>query len=87
MLCRAGCGACCIEPSISSAIPLHPLGKPAAVRCLHLDAANYCLLFLEASRPAVCNNFQATIDSCGNTQMEAMSILAEWERLTAPDIH
>jgi len=34
MQCRIGCAACRIAPSISSAMPLHPLGKPANVRCL-----------------------------------------------------
>ncbi|MCF8007898.1 MAG: hypothetical protein K9K84_10865 [Methylovulum sp.] len=37
MSCRIGCGACCIAPSISSTLPLHPHGKAAGVRCLHLD--------------------------------------------------
>src|SRR5690606_40832938 len=45
MECRPGCGACCIAPSISSAIPGMPNGKPAGVRCLHLTDANYCGLF------------------------------------------
>ena len=38
--CRAGCGACCIAPSISSPIPGMPNGKPAGVRCVQLDANN-----------------------------------------------
>ncbi|MCR3872443.1 YkgJ family cysteine cluster protein, partial [Pseudomonas aeruginosa] len=28
MQCRAGCGACCIAPSISSPLPGMPAGKP-----------------------------------------------------------
>lgn len=82
MQCRAGCGACCIAPSISSAMPLHPLGKPAALRCLHLDNENKCSIFLQPNRPLVCRNFQATEDACGSTKEEAMAILSEWERLT-----
>ena len=31
MECRAGCGACCIAPSISSAIPGIAAGKPAVI--------------------------------------------------------
>ncbi|POZ51776.1 YkgJ family cysteine cluster protein [Methylovulum psychrotolerans] len=82
MQCRIGCGACCIAPSISSALPLHPNGKPAGVRCLHLDAGNKCTIFLHPSRPAVCSGFQPTEDACGSTDAEALAILAEWERLT-----
>jgi len=83
MQCRIGCGACCIAPSISSAMPLHPLGKPAAVRCLHLDDENKCTIFLSQERPRVCEGFKATLDVCGNSRAEAMAILSEWEVLTA----
>ncbi|WP_374089582.1 YkgJ family cysteine cluster protein [Methylomicrobium lacus] len=82
MQCRIGCGACCIAPSISSAIPLHPFGKPAGMRCLHLDVQNKCSIFLHPSRPLVCRGFQATEDSCGSSAEEAMAILSEWENLT-----
>lgn len=82
MQCRIGCGACCIAPSISSALPLHPAGKPAGVRCLHLDSDNKCSIFLQPSRPAVCSGFQATEDACGGSNEEAMVILTAWERLT-----
>jgi len=47
--CRAGCGACCIAPSISSAIPGMPDGKPAGVRCAQLDEQNLCRLFVQLS--------------------------------------
>jgi Fe-S-cluster containining protein len=82
MLCRAGCGACCIAPSISSSMPLHPFGKPAGVRCLHLDEENKCAIFLHPSRPRVCAGFQPTEDVCGSSREEAMAILSEWESLT-----
>ncbi len=84
MQCRIGCGACCIAPSISSTMPLHPFGKPASVRCLHLDAENKCSIFLLPTRPLVCLGFQATIDACGSSQEEALAILSEWEMLTTP---
>ena len=45
MECRAGCGACCTAPSISSPIPGMPHGKPAGVRCVQLSDDNLCLLF------------------------------------------
>ena len=83
MQCRIGCGACCIAPSISSALPFHPFGKPAAVRCLHLDNENKCSIFLQPGRPLVCSGFQATEDACGSTMEEAMAILSEWEMLTS----
>lgn len=84
MQCRIGCGACCIAPSISSPLPLHPKGKPAAQRCLHLDADNLCSLFGHANRPTVCQNFQATLDVCGSHRDQALTLLTEWELLTAP---
>ncbi|MDD5276503.1 MAG: hypothetical protein PHR16_10530 [Methylovulum sp.] len=64
-------------------MPLHPSGKPAAVRCLHLDNENKCSIFLEPNRPLVCRGFQATEDACGSTKEEAMAILSEWEVLTS----
>lgn len=82
MQCRIGCGACCIAPSISSAMPLHPFGKPAMVRCLHLDNENKCAIFLQPDRPLVCRSFQATEDACGGSREEALAILSEWEILT-----
>jgi Fe-S-cluster containining protein len=82
MQCRIGCGACCIAPPISSAMPLHPFDKPAAVRCLHLDDENKCSIFLQPSRPLVCDGFQPTEDACGSTREEALAILSEWEILT-----
>ena len=57
-------------------------GKPAAVRCLHLDNENKCSIFLQPSQPLVCSRFQATEDACGSTKEEAMAILSEWEMLT-----
>jgi len=77
MECRAGCGACCIAISISSAIPGMPDGKPAGVRCIHLDAMNKCALFNDPSRPVVCGQFKAGLDTCGESFEQAMEIL-EW---------
>ncbi|RKZ96645.1 MAG: YkgJ family cysteine cluster protein, partial [Gammaproteobacteria bacterium] len=47
MQCRNGCGACCIAPSISTAIPGMPNGKPAGVRCIQLDKNNSCQIFAQ----------------------------------------
>ena len=82
MQCRAGCGACCIAPSISSPIPQMPAGKPAGMRCVHLDADHLCGLFGSGDRPEVCTRFQATEELCGNSRDEALTRLAWLEQVT-----
>ncbi|HVL74657.1 MAG TPA: YkgJ family cysteine cluster protein [Noviherbaspirillum sp.] len=81
--CRAGCGACCIAPSISSPIPGMPDGKPAGVRCVQLDDANRCLIFGKPGRPAVCESLQPSPDMCGANREEAIFWLQRLEHLTA----
>jgi len=81
--CRSGCGACCIAPSISSAIPGMPSGKPAGVRCIQLDAENRCLIFNDPRRPAVCASLQPSAEMCGATANEAMIYLTRLEIATA----
>lgn len=82
MQCRTGCGACCIAPSISSAIPGMPTGKPAGQRCVQLDTNNYCLLFGNDLRPKVCRSLQPSPDLCGSTNAEAFRLIEKMERLT-----
>ena len=84
MDCRIGCGACCIAPSISSALPGMANGKPAGVRCLHLTRDNRCKLFGKPERPDVCNKLQPSEDMCGHSAQEAFIRLASLERATAP---
>ena len=84
MECRLGCGACCIAPSISSAIPGMPDGKPAGVRCVQLSADNRCLLFGRPERPAVCRDLRPAESMCGRTAGQAYAYLARLERLTEP---
>ena len=81
--CRSGCGACCIAPSITSAIPGMPAGKPAGIRCIQLTTDNYCLLFGLDSRPDVCSGFKAMADDCGNSDDEALNLLAALELATS----
>jgi len=81
MECRKGCGACCIIPSISSAIPGMPGGKPAGVRCIHLTDTMECAIYNSPGRPKVCDGFKADPLVCGNTRQEALSILARLEDL------
>lgn len=82
MQCRIGCGACCIAPSISSAIPGMPNGKPAGVRCVQLNTDNRCQLFGNPARPEVCCRFTATTELCGTNCDEALQNLTRLEVLT-----
>lgn len=82
--CRPGCGACCIAPSISSAIPGMPNGKPAGLRCIQLTRENLCRLFGAPERPTVCRSLRPGSGMCGGSAEEAMEILTELERQTHP---
>lgn len=82
--CRAGCGACCIAPSISSPIPGMPDGKPAGVPCVNLDEQFRCKIFASPDRPKVCGSLQPSEEMCGKCREEALVYLEELERLTAP---
>ncbi|MBJ2148484.1 YkgJ family cysteine cluster protein [Vibrio sp. IB15] len=82
MECRLGCGACCIAPSITSAIPGMPNGKPAGVRCIQLNEQNLCKLFGQDSRPKVCHQFKACPVICGKADQEALDNLIELEAIT-----
>lgn len=73
--CRAGCGACCIEPSINEPFWGMPLGKPAGARCVHLDDQFRCALFASPHRPEVCKRFLPSIEVCGASRGEALEIL------------
>lgn len=83
MECRAGCGACCIAPSISSPIPGMPDGKAAGERCLHLTAEFLCGIFGRPDRPAVCSVFAAADYVCGGSRDEAIRLLGWLEQATA----
>lgn len=83
MDCRPGCGACCIAPSITSAIPGMPNGKPAGVRCVQLDAQNRCMIFGLPARPAVCSGLQPSAEMCGASAQQAMLWLTRLEQATA----
>jgi Fe-S-cluster containining protein len=82
MDCRIGCGACCIAPSISSAIPGMPQGKPAGVRCVQLDESNRCKIFGDASRPRVCVSLTAERGMCGHNRNDAIQLLTAMEIAT-----
>jgi len=77
MDCRAGCGACCIAPSIST------LNKPAGAACEHLTPDLRCAIFGQADRPGCCAGLQPSMEMCGDTREQALAWLAELERRTA----
>jgi hypothetical protein len=80
--CRTGCGACCIAPSLSSAIPGMPGGKPAGVTCVQLTGDLRCGIYGRPERPAVCASFPAMADHCGSGRDEALQLLGDLERIT-----
>ena len=82
MECRAGCGACCIAPSISSPIPGMLEGKPAGGRCVQLNDEYRCQLFGSDERPKVCRDFEASKDVCGSTRDVAMVLIESLEKAT-----
>jgi Fe-S-cluster containining protein len=81
--CRPRCGACCIAPSITSAIPGMPHGKPAGVPCVQLDEDLRCKLFGRPTRPHFCGGLQPQAEMCGDTREHALHWLARLEQLTA----
>ena len=82
--CRAGCGACCIAPSIASPIPGMPHGKPAGVRCVQLTDDNRCGIFGSPDRPDVCGRLRPEPAMCGDDAAQALAWIAALEAQTAP---
>ncbi|BET69671.1 YkgJ family cysteine cluster protein [Opitutales bacterium ASA1] len=84
MECRSGCAACCIAPSISTAIPGMPHGKPAGIPCVQLTPDLRCALFGRPERPAVCASLRPHEDMCGTDSAEALAYLIRLEAATRP---
>jgi len=63
-----------------------PAGKPAGVRCTHLTDALQCALYGDERRPAVCEDFAADPEFCGDTREQALELLAQLEVQSAPDV-
>jgi len=61
-----------------------PEGKPAGVRCPHLDAALRCVLFGKPERPSTCVGLRPQLEMCGISAADAMATLVRWESLTKP---
>jgi hypothetical protein len=84
MDCRPHCGACCIAPSITSAIPGMPNGKPAGVRCVQLGDDLRCAIFGQPERPACCSGLQASAEMCGSDRTHALQWIAHLDAATRP---
>ncbi len=84
LVCRTGCGACCIAPSIASPLPGMPQGKPAGVRCTQLMADQRCAVFGSNERPAFCAGLQPSLEMCGNSREHALAWLTRLEQVTRP---
>lgn len=82
--CRAGCGACCIAPSITTPFAGMPHGKRAGERCVHLDDRNLCRLFGHPDRPRFCVELSPEPSMCGDNDAMAMRILTRLEHDTRP---
>jgi hypothetical protein len=62
-----------------------PQGKPAGVRCVQLSDDNLCSIFGSDQRPAVCGSLQPGEEMCGDSAVEAMDRITEWEDETRPE--
>ena len=83
-VCRPGCAACCVSPSISSPLPGSPQGKAAGVPCPQLSAESLCLLYGKSERPSVCRSLRPSLEMCGSSREEALAYLAALEDATGP---
>jgi len=81
--CRPGCGACCVAPSISSAIPGMAAGKPAAISCVQLGPDFRCAIFSTSGRPSCCSGLKPSQEMCGDNRAQALAYLTQLEILTA----
>jgi hypothetical protein len=63
-----------------------PLGKPAGVPCVQLDADLRCRLFGRPERPAVCVRLRPEPSMCGGSREAALATLTAWETLSAPRV-
>jgi len=82
--CRAGCGACCIAPSITSPLPGMPQGKAAGQPCAQLLPDMRCAVFGRPERPDFCGGLRPSIEMCGDSRDAALVWLTRLETMTAP---
>ncbi|MGY8523788.1 YkgJ family cysteine cluster protein [Paracidovorax citrulli] len=84
VMCRPGCGACCIAPSITSPLPGMPDGKPAGVPCAQLLPDMRCGVFGRPERPTFCGGLRPSAEMCGGSREAAILWLTQLEAATAP---
>lgn len=65
-------------------MPGLPQGKPAGVRCPHLDDRLACRLFGHPDRPEVCRSLKPAPEMCGDSPAQAMAWLHALEDQTRP---
>jgi hypothetical protein len=65
-------------------MPGLPHGKPAGMKCPHLDDALRCRLFGRPERPAVCGSLPPSMAMCGETREHALHFLEHLEQATRP---
>jgi len=63
-----------------------PRGKPAGIKCIHLDDEYRCRLFGDPSRPEVCIRFLPEPEFCGTNRSEALKILAGLSDITEEEL-
>ena len=61
-----------------------PEGKPAGVICVHLDETMACALFGDPRRPALCGDFRAEREVCGDNREQALTLLDTLEYDSQP---
>jgi len=59
-----------------------PDGKPAGVRCVHLNQNNACELFGLKERPQFCIELMPEEKMCGSDRAQAMNYIAILEEQT-----
>jgi hypothetical protein len=83
--CRSNCAACCIAPSIHSAIPNMPDGKKAGEYCQNLDPITLsCVIWGDNNYPELCRKFLPCQETCGENREQALTNIAYLELVTAP---
>lgn len=65
-------------------MPGLPRGKPAGVRCPHLDDHRACRLFGHPDRPEVCRSLKPAPEMCGDSPAQALAWLRGLEDETRP---
>lgn len=61
-----------------------PEGKLAGVRCAQLTEDNRCAIFGRPDRPEICNRLRPMAEMCGENFEDAMRLLEDLEKATAP---